>query len=653
MLAIYCRTSYEKSGREESPIEQQKAEGIKFAVENGFGYEIYEDKGVSGYLTSDDDRDPYANRPQFSKLIADIKEKRIDSVWIWEHSRLSRNVWTSVFLFREFEKHKVILYERDKKIDYDDPDAKFMRHIMDSLAERERDYIVARTSRGFRNAIDNGKRQYAELFGYKADGRTIKGYKKFIPVDVELNFIRIAYDHYFAGDSMRSIAIKFFNNLEVYKKETKTKRSARLVRILCHYEYTGKVLKTSGLAILHAFERGEIDNLSELNNEEYWVVHQFYNKEIVTIQEWIKLRELLQEPKRRHALSKRMSKETLGTGILKCPVCGQFYYHNHAQYRTKNGELKFSDHYRHIDGLIPCHNKKNIVQHKLDNLLKIFYFYYSLFFDTTSEVLDDTLKQFDLDIQARQEQIDSAKNDKLKLSKQIAKFNSALDDADVEEIRILAKQINSKEIEQKSLEQKILVLEAEIEGIKSKYNNIKVKRDEYMLRDNIINFFDILDDPRKRDILSKYNLYLWHEYLVVRAKRTIFICSTKENITFPHDTYEKIKNDEEFYKYIATKNWFNGSTTFSFDGFYGANINSKDRPKLMNDTMRVLYDNFLKERGMYLDLSNADYILLVSNDTKLVQSFLSAANDFFDSMPKVTVDGKPYEENISLEEIAV
>jgi len=67
MLGIYCRTSVANNNEAEpSTIEQQKAAGIKFADDNNLPYLIYADNGKSGYKISDDDLDPFNNRPAFT-----------------------------------------------------------------------------------------------------------------------------------------------------------------------------------------------------------------------------------------------------------------------------------------------------------------------------------------------------------------------------------------------------------------------------------------------------------------------------------------------------------------------------------------------------------------------------------------------------------
>ena len=137
MLGIYRRTSKDNEF-EKSTIVQQKAIGIKFAEEHKFEYEIYEDKGISGYKISDDEQYPFKNRPAFTNLMNDIKNGKIDKVWVWEHSRLSRNQFASAFIFNIFEKHKTTLYKNQKEFKTDDPQMKFMRQMLDAVAEYER-----------------------------------------------------------------------------------------------------------------------------------------------------------------------------------------------------------------------------------------------------------------------------------------------------------------------------------------------------------------------------------------------------------------------------------------------------------------------------------------------------------------------------------
>jgi DNA invertase Pin-like site-specific DNA recombinase len=105
ILGIYVRTSIDK---ENTSIEQQKKTGINFSKKNKFEYQIYEDVGKSGFKIEDDEN-PFKNRQGLTKLIEDIENKTIDKVWVFEHSRLSRNEYSSFILNRIFQKYNITI----------------------------------------------------------------------------------------------------------------------------------------------------------------------------------------------------------------------------------------------------------------------------------------------------------------------------------------------------------------------------------------------------------------------------------------------------------------------------------------------------------------------------------------------------------------
>ena len=116
-LGIYVRTSVDK---ENTSIEQQKNEGIKFCKKNKFEYQIYEDVGKSGFDI--DKNNPFKNLSGLKNLIDDIEKKLIDKVWVWEHSRSSRDKFLSYFINEIFKKYKIIIYEKGIEIDLNIPD---------------------------------------------------------------------------------------------------------------------------------------------------------------------------------------------------------------------------------------------------------------------------------------------------------------------------------------------------------------------------------------------------------------------------------------------------------------------------------------------------------------------------------------------------
>ena len=115
ILGIYVRTSIDKDN---TSIEQQKSLGISFSKKNKFEYQVYEDVGKSGYKIEDEEN-PFKDRHGLIKLIEDIEKKIVDKIWVFEHSRLSRNQYSSYILNRIFQKHNITIYENDKRFDMD------------------------------------------------------------------------------------------------------------------------------------------------------------------------------------------------------------------------------------------------------------------------------------------------------------------------------------------------------------------------------------------------------------------------------------------------------------------------------------------------------------------------------------------------------
>jgi DNA invertase Pin-like site-specific DNA recombinase len=72
-----------------------------------------------------------------TRLLNDIKNQKINSVWIWERSRLSRNVFTSSYIFHQFKKNNIIVYEKDIKFQFDSPDREIMCGVQYLFAKYE------------------------------------------------------------------------------------------------------------------------------------------------------------------------------------------------------------------------------------------------------------------------------------------------------------------------------------------------------------------------------------------------------------------------------------------------------------------------------------------------------------------------------------
>ncbi|GHU12489.1 resolvase [Spirochaetia bacterium] len=453
MLGIYCRTSKDTDIENET-ISQQRTAGIKFAGENKFKYELYEDEGKSGYKISDDDQDPFNNRPAFTTLINDIKSKKIDKVWVWEHSRLSHNQYASAFIFNIFEKFKITLYENDKEFKLDDPQLKFMRQMLDAVAEYERQLIVARTTRGLRKTINEGKRSHQGLYGYGKNGKDENGHTIWVPVESELNNIRYALKRYIEGASLVKINYELFE-LNKIDKPTFVHYVRVLGIILRKYQYTGYQLTIEGFDIYRRFRRNEIENIQILLDRKYWVKSVPYPVELISIEDWVKICERLQiRSKNSNELRKQRllrANRDIATGIMECGDCGlKFYYHDQKSGKNKKGEERFYLTYYHLSraNKTVCRQKpKSFKLDDINEIFKIFYFYFYIVFDNTN----DLIKESQMNIKQTQTKLKekSAKVEKeiSVMEKRILKFQKALDNSvdEIDIVKLLSRNISSSE----------------------------------------------------------------------------------------------------------------------------------------------------------------------------------------------------------------
>ncbi len=350
MLGIYCRTSKE-ADFEKSTIIQQRTIGIAFAEKHKFEYELYEDEGVSGFKISDDEQDPFNNRPAFTNLISDIKNGKIDKVWVWEHSRISRNQYASAFIFNIFEKYKITLYENQKEFKSDDPQFKFMRQMLDAVAEYERQLIVARTTRGKRKSVDEGRKSHSCLYGYEKAGKDERGYRLWNPVESELNNYRYMLKRYKEGSSLINICSEL---LEMNKIDLQfhISYSSQLGKILRKYQYTGYQLTNEGYDIFKRFRKNEIESINILVDRKYWIKSQHFPIELITIEDWVNVCEKLQIQgrqwvKERKERSLRANKD-IATGLMECGNCGQKFYYQMQRKQLSNTTKEYFKYFQKL-----------------------------------------------------------------------------------------------------------------------------------------------------------------------------------------------------------------------------------------------------------------------------------------------------------------
>jgi DNA invertase Pin-like site-specific DNA recombinase len=548
MLGIYVRTSREDT---ENSIEQQKKAGITFAKNNKMVFEIYEDEGKSGYKIEDDD-DLFKNRPAFTKLLADIKNKKIDTIWVWEHSRLSRNQYGSAIIFRNFEKNGIKVFVKDSLYDLKDKNTKLMRGILDVMAEYERELIVTRTTRGSHDRIDRGERSFGKLYGYKKIGVNERGHQIIEKVESEIENIKYGYKRILEGATLRQLTLELYNKKSFEKMEA-LRLSRYWYKVLRHFSYTGYELNLEGLAIKKQFDEFGIDNLSVLNDEKYYTRSKNYTEKIITITKWIKVAERLRiNRKIRNESNNKKASKGLATGIITCGECGQKYY-SYIHDNKKGDKVYSYNYYKHYMAMnrkiINCHQKGSFNSPDIDEIMKIFYFFNYIMFDRTEERNRQTLLSIKQKQMGTKEEITACENEITKIEKNIKKFNAALDKTDdIETMKIFAKHISEDEEKIKIAREKLVELKIEMERLNIKYAGTEEENMYYDVKDRIHTFFEKLNVEEQRNELIQTikKCVVTGTHIIIDSGANIFIFNTENKYKFNNSLLKKLDDDKYF-----------------------------------------------------------------------------------------------------------
>ena len=611
MLGIYCRTSIEVD-IENSTIFQQQQLGIKFAEENNFEYEIYADEGKSGFKITDDDLDPINNRPEFKKLINDIKDGKIDKVWVWEHSRLSRNQYASAFIFNVFEKNNITLFINQKKFDMNDPQIRFTRQILDAVSEYERQLIVARTTRGLRKRIDEGKRAYPNLYGYMKDGRDEKGYIKWTPVESEIENYKYMMKMFQGGATLRKITLEVFEK-EKIKKKNVVSYSSRIGGILRGYQYTGYQLTIEGKEIYKQFRKNEIASIQILLDRKYWVKSVPYPLELISIEDWVNVCERLQIrgmkiSKERKERILRASRD-IATGLIICGDCEHRFYYKEQKVKDKRKKEKYwiyrtYFHHQFFNNKCCSQKPKSFNIEYINEIFKIFYFFFKLVFDNKNELINEsmrTIKQTQLKLKESMARIEM---EIPRIRKLVIKFTKAMekDDAD---ISVLSRQIGRYEDNIEELEIELSKLKINYELEIDKFNKAEREIAYYDVKEKINDWFYNMNIEEQRNELIRIIIksVIFAHYLIIDIGKIVFLFDINQRYVFDIKLLENLNKDELYKKYFIEMK--GGQDAKKYDGKRIPDVKIGKNEKLR---MRV-FQYLIKTYNITYDLSEKTNIV--------------------------------------------
>lgn len=195
-VAAYCRVSTKQEEQLNSYENQVEHYTERINSENGWTLEgIYADKGISGTSVK--------NRDEFNRMIRRCKQGKIDIIITKSIARFARNTVDCLKYVRLLNDLGVDVYFEEQGIHSNQPGAEFYITIYGSIAQSESENISANIKWGKAQSAKEGKVifQYKNFLGYR---KGEDGQPEIVPEEAET--IRLIYDRFLAGDSLKGIA---------------------------------------------------------------------------------------------------------------------------------------------------------------------------------------------------------------------------------------------------------------------------------------------------------------------------------------------------------------------------------------------------------------------------------------------------------------
>ena len=201
ILHIYTRVSSKSQDEDGTSIETQKDVGIQKSIELGMEYRVWNEGGASSKFEN------LTNRPVLTQLMGEVENGNIDHLFAYNNDRLSRNDITQQTIKIACQKKGVILYTKDGRYDLSNPTDKFVKTLLDGVAEYDNAIRSERTRTGRLTRVKQG-------FWYGAPppyGYQIKD-KKLSPEPLESQWINVIFSMVLNGKSFMEIKQKLDTN---------------------------------------------------------------------------------------------------------------------------------------------------------------------------------------------------------------------------------------------------------------------------------------------------------------------------------------------------------------------------------------------------------------------------------------------------------
>lgn len=282
--AIYARLSLDKND-DRKAVQRQEEECRALAARKGWPVsDVYVDNDLSA-------SDPRKKRPEYERMLADVKAGRIDAIICWHTDRLTRQPRQLEEIIDMAEAHGTALATVQGDIDLGTANGRMVARMLGAAARQEVEQKSERQKAKNRQLVQEGKPRVGggRAFGFEPDGITHREH--------EAEAIRWATRHVIEGGSLASI-IKKWNAEELLTTRKRPWGYPSLTALLTRWKNAG--------IVQHNGEPVE-------GVEAVWAP-------IVKRDELMAVRAILSDPNRR--TNKDTALKHVLSGIITCRRCG-------------------------------------------------------------------------------------------------------------------------------------------------------------------------------------------------------------------------------------------------------------------------------------------------------------------------------------------
>ncbi len=229
---LYARKSSEDDERQALSIESQVKEVMELAVRDGLS--VIEVRRESHSAKSS------GSRPEFNRLIGDIREKKFDGILTWAADRISRNAGDLGTVVDLMDQGLLKEIRTHGPRFTNSPSDKFMLMMMCGQAKLENDNKGVNVKRGFRAKVEMGYRPNMSPLGYLHDKYAEKGARRIFmdpergPMVKEI-FHKVAYEGWTGRNIQNYMKEKNFTT-----RKGKNVSLSMIYRMMDNPFYTGR-----------------------------------------------------------------------------------------------------------------------------------------------------------------------------------------------------------------------------------------------------------------------------------------------------------------------------------------------------------------------------------------------------------------------------